>query len=85
MRTPWLLVSILLHGAAVSVALVVGVYAHQQAARPIARIEIRNQPPSVLARTNVQPCPDVEAEDATTPARSSTSTCRSPSRASRSR
>lgn len=64
MRTPWLLVSILVHGAAVSVALVAGVYAHQQTARPVARIEIRNQPPSALARTNMQPCPDVEAEDA---------------------
>lgn len=64
MRTPWLLVSILLHGAAVSVALVLGVYAHRQAARPVARIEIRNQPPSAPARTNMRPCPDVVAEDA---------------------
>ncbi|MFN3242016.1 MAG: TonB family protein [Planctomycetota bacterium] len=64
MRTPWLLVSMLLHGAAVSVALVLGVYAHRQAARPVARIEIRNQPPSAPARTNMRPCPDVEAEDA---------------------
>jgi len=63
-RTSWLLVSIFLHCAAVTVALVVGVYAHQQTARPIARIEIRNAPPSAPARSELQASPDVEVEDA---------------------
>ncbi|MCK5943173.1 MAG: energy transducer TonB [Planctomycetes bacterium] len=63
MRTSWLLVSIAVHGAAISAALGVGVYAHQQAQRPVARIEFRNAPPSAPPQTQATAAPDVEAED----------------------
>ena len=64
MRTPWLLASIALHSAAVAVVLVVGVHAPGDVRRPVARIEIRNTPPSAPARTEVRQTPDVEVEAA---------------------
>ena len=64
MRTPWLLASIALHSAAVAVVLVVGVHAQGNVRRPVARIEIRNTPPSAPARTEVRQTPDVEVEAA---------------------
>lgn len=62
MRTPWLLASISLHIAAVMVVLVIGVHAEPLLQRPVARVEIRNTPPSAPARAELQPAPDVQVE-----------------------
>ena len=55
--------SIALHGAALA-ALGGAVYAHRESRAPVARVEIRNQPPSAPARAQVRPAPDVESEAA---------------------
>ena len=61
-RTPPLLVSISLHGVAVLVTLVVGIYAQPFVRPPVARIEFRNTPPSLPAHTALQMVPDTEVE-----------------------
>ena len=62
MRTPWLLASIFFHSAAVSVALLVGVCGPVSTRPPVARIEIRNAPPSAPAHVELRRTPDVEPE-----------------------
>lgn len=63
MRTPWLLASIFFHSAAVAVALLVGVCGPAFVRPPVARIEIRNAPPSAPARAELRATPEVEAEE----------------------
>ena len=63
MRTPWLLASIVFHSAAVLVALLVGVCGPAFVRPPVARIEIRNAPPSAPARAELRATPEVAAED----------------------
>ena len=62
MRTPWLLASILLHSVAAAVVLMLGVRAQAFVQRPVARIEIRNAPPSAPARVERRPDLEVQAE-----------------------
>lgn len=63
-RAPWLLSSIAVHSAAVVVVLMVGVHARGLRRPPVARIEIRNTPPSAPARTELRRAPEVEVEAA---------------------
>ena len=60
-RAPWLLISIAVHSAAVTVALALGVCSEAFLRPPVARIEIRNAPPSAPAHAELQ-APPVEAE-----------------------
>lgn len=62
MRTPWLLISIAVHSAAVTAALALGVCSEVFTRAPVAKIEIRHAPPSAPAHAELQ-APDVEAED----------------------
>ena len=64
MRTPWLLLSIAVHGVAVAVALVAGIYAHRFVRPPVARVEIRHTQSSPPAHAEVRVLPDVAAEHA---------------------
>ncbi|MEC7726391.1 MAG: hypothetical protein VYD05_12805, partial [Planctomycetota bacterium] len=61
MRAPFVLISIAVHSAAVTVALALGVCSEGFLRPPVARIEIKNAPPSAPAHAELQ-APPVEAE-----------------------
>lgn len=62
-RTSSLLVSIVVHGAAIATVVGIGTYAVQRQSRPLAHLEIRQQEASAPAPQRPLPDPDVKPED----------------------